>query len=217
MCASVKTSPPETPTTRCEVPTKSNGRGARSGGGKRRRKIETRLWGLCTPGQAGNDYIVRERSAKWLQLRLLLEDLGQVSVFFPSSSPPSFLLLSFFSFLSLLLFRHLASSIEYRAIISLASDIAIDRDRSRDTVTGRTDPPPPPPLPARGLSNKFTGIMDRPLEIPPDTGGTPLLALSALCPFESVPRTENASCSSRRYRLVPRRSSNGSSGGSGSR
>lgn len=59
--------------------------------------------------------------------------------------------------------------------------------------------------------------MDRPLEIPPDTGGTPLLALSALCPFESVPRTENASCSSRRYRLVPRRSSNGSSGGSGSR
>ncbi|XP_026297428.1 uncharacterized protein LOC408898 isoform X2 [Apis mellifera] len=78
MCASVKTSPPETPTTRCEVPTKSNGRGARSGGGKRRRKIETRLWGLCTPGQAGNDYIVRERSAKWLQLRLLLEDLGQM-------------------------------------------------------------------------------------------------------------------------------------------
>ncbi|XP_031366189.1 bestrophin homolog 12 isoform X2 [Apis dorsata] len=77
MCASVKTSPPETPTTRCEVPTKSNGRGTRSGGGKRRKRIETRR-GRCTPGQAGNDYIVRERSAKWLQLRLLLEDLGQM-------------------------------------------------------------------------------------------------------------------------------------------
>lgn len=92
MCASVKTSPPETPTTRCEVPTKSNGRGTRSGGGERRKKIETRR-GRCTPGQAGNDYIVRERSAKWLQLRLLLEDLGQVSLFSP-------FLLSSFPFLS---------------------------------------------------------------------------------------------------------------------
>ena len=126
------------------------------------------------------------------------------------SLPP--LLLSFSLAISTLLFRHLVA-IEHRAIISLVRDIAIDRDRSRDTVTGRTDPPPPPPpppLPTRGLSNKFTDVMDRPLEIPFDTGGTPLLALSALCPFESIPQTENASCSSRRYRLVPRSSSSSS-------
>ena len=102
---------------------------------RRRKKIETRQ-GRCTPGQAGNDYIVRERGAKRLQLRLLLEDPGQVSlrclVDFLSSNDRSFLF----------------AKPQTRTYISrLVGSLARQRDRLKELWHA-----------LRGLSNKFTKL-----------------------------------------------------------
>lgn len=63
------------------------GRGGDGGGRRKRRGWGTDL-GRSARDQAGNDYILRERSAERLQLWLLLEDSDQVSLPLESAACP---------------------------------------------------------------------------------------------------------------------------------